>query len=309
MDILIVASDADIPVLEYTIEDLTANMKPSGIKIVTNTGMVDAGIRSLLDEKAEGIIEWIDEDDLYPGLTFAAVKDELTRIMGKEPRRNRTGWYFQQFLKMAYAFRVDEDAYFQMDADVLVLKPLPLTDGDRPCFFVRKEHNRTYFETMRRLLGIDKQIDMSFISETMLFDTGIMKEMIGKIEDAKGSEGEGFWRKILNAIDPLKIDGSGFSEYETYGTYTVSNYPGLYSIKHIPALRNGKRLLGIAPSAQVKEWAAKSYYYTGMEKWDREFPFWKKINNSPITRTIVPARFEAFVDRNLCRISRKWRNE
>ncbi len=307
MDILIVASDADIPVLDHTVEDLIKNMKPSGIKIVTSVNRLDEGIKGSLGSKAGGIIEWIDEDKLYSGLTFEAVKNELAGIMGSEPARNRTGWYFQQFLKMAYAFYIDEDEYFQMDADVLLLKPLPLFDGDKPSFFMRKEYNRTYFETMHKLLGIDKQTEKSFISETMLFKTGIMREMIGKIDSDQHLEGDGFWRRILHSIDPLKINGSGFSEYETYGSYVLACHPGLYDIKSIPSLRSGKRLMGNDPSGEVKKWAAKSFYYAGIEKWDRESVLWTGINKSPIFRTICPMRAEAFTDRNLSRIFSKWR--
>ena len=302
MDILIVASGADLPVLESTLEDLIKYMDPSRIRVITNTRALGDDLAGSLDEISSGKTDWIDEDSLYPGLTFDSVKAELTRILGFEPERNRTGWYFQQFLKMAYAHAEREEYYFQLDADVLLLKPLPLYDDGKPCFFVRREYNRIYFETMDKLLGIKKQIPLSFISETMLFKTEIMRDIIRAIEDNKDIPGESFWVKILNAIPADKVNGPGFSEYETYGTYTMTHHPDAYRIKEIPSLRSGKRILGSDPSEEAKRWASKSFVYAGIEKWDRESPVWKKLSGNPLFRSLCPASAAAFLDRNILRI-------
>ncbi len=305
MDILIVASDADLPVLSSTLEDLIRHMSPSGIKIVTNVRAIDSDLVKALNGISSGIIKWIDEDGMYPGLTFASVKEELASILGFEPARNRTGWYFQQFLKIAYAFNEDEDEYFQLDADVLLLRPLPLYDGDIPCFFVRKEYNKTYFETMDKLLHIEKQIPLSFISETMLFKTEIMREIIKTIGENEDVYGDSFWKKILHAIPHDMVNGPGFSEYETYGTYTMTRYPGTYKIKEIPSLRSGKRILGSNPSPVVKKWASKGYVYAGIEKWDKESPAWTRLAGSSLFRCICPVSLAAFLDRNISRFIKR----
>ncbi len=304
MNVVIVASKADVPIMRHTVGDLIRIMKTDRICVITSVSEIDDSVKTDLDRISNKSIDWLEEDTIYPGLSFDSVKDEITQVLGYEPVKSRIGWYFQQFLKMAYSYYMEEDEYFQIDADVLVLKELPVIGKDgKPVFITRTEYNKPYFDTIKVLFGLEKQTEKSFISETMYFKTSIMREIIEKISSNDAIDGDCFWKKIIHAIEPKAIEGSGFSEYETYGTYVSAFYPGLYDAITVPSLRDGKRLLGVDAGSEVKEWASGSYYYAGLEKWDRESPALIKLNNSPVFRSICSAKTEAFTVRNIRRVT------
>ena len=58
-----------------------------------------------------------------------------------------------------------------------------------------------------------------------------------------------FWQNILNAIDLKDLSGSGFSEFETYGTYLLNHYINLFVERPLITLRSGystyKRILNM----------------------------------------------------------------
>ena len=49
------------------------------------------------------------------------------------------------------------------------------------------------------------------------------------------------------SIDVHDMNHSGFSEYETYGTYVTHYHPGKYRYRKINAIRDGKAVFGEIP--------------------------------------------------------------
>lgn len=89
----------------------------------------------------------------------------------------RSNWYFQQFLKMAYAFICEDDYYIIWDADTVPVRTIELFQEDKPLFsFVMTTeriisiHWKTFHE------HIKKQSPKSFIVEHMVIKTSFYEK-------------------------------------------------------------------------------------------------------------------------------------
>ena len=79
-------------------------------------------------------IKCIDEDNLLDGLTFDNVKRciENHQLIGQ-----RVGWWFQQFLKMAFAYSPYAKEYYVVwDADTIPLNPIDFIDSKSGSFLL-----------------------------------------------------------------------------------------------------------------------------------------------------------------------------
>jgi len=166
----------------------------------------------------------------------------------------REGWYFQQFLKMGFALsECAKDYYLIWDADTFPTTPLQFFDDYGSMLLTQKEeYHRPYFETMKRLIGLGKTVDFSFIAEHMLVKTIYMRELIHTIEKNE-IKGEYWFEKVINAIEPSSI--LGFSEFETYGTWVNCNHRDSISYRRLRTMRDAGCLYGRA----IKEKELKKY--------------------------------------------------
>ena len=173
-------------------------------------------------------VGFINENDVISG---ADVKDAMNRRLLADHFRldGWPGWYYQQFIKMAYAYVCESDYYLAWDADTIPVRIIDLFDREgRSYLDTKSEYNARYFNTIRRLLGMEKAIEKSFVAEHILYKKDHVLEMMAEIEKLD-LPGEKFYEKIFYAIDINDIK-SGFSEYETYGTWAVNRHPDDYVI-------------------------------------------------------------------------------
>lgn len=239
-------------------------------KYVTGRDIILVG-KKLLEEECQRSFpdcRFIDEDNLYTDLNYHTVKSLVSRK--NKYATWRTGWYFQQFLKMAYAMECKESYYLVWDTDTVPLRPISMinSSNEKPYFDVKTEYNRPYFTTLKKLFfpPIEKKVPYSYISEHMLINTDIMKHLVKDIESNHKLNGELFFEKILNAILEIDILHSGFSEFETYGNYVNIKYKDFYDIRQLKSLRNGKYYLGNDLYDDLLEWAAASYDLISIEE-------------------------------------------
>jgi hypothetical protein len=198
----------------------------------------------------KGHVKWVDENELVPfDDVHRCMAAHLAPVIGNEPLpRGVTGWYYQQFLKMQYAFVCEDEYYMVWDGDTVPCKKVNMFSEEtgQPYLDLKHEYHLEYFDTMAKLLpGFRKVIERSFISEHMLFKCDIMKRLIADIEKNENIPGEKFWEKIINAIAPEVIYNSAFSEFETYGTYVALKYPDVYKLREWHSFRLGGSFYGI----------------------------------------------------------------
>lgn len=203
-------------------------------------------VREILDESKElrDKVEAIDENQVIPfNDVHVCMKKRLENILaGRELPRGITGWYYQQFLKMQYAFLCQDEYYMVWDGDTIPCREVNMfhKETGKPYLDMKHEFHKEYFDTMGIILpGFSKVIERSFVSEHMLIRADIMRELITDIEKNESIPGEKFWEKIINAIPPEKIQDSSFSEFETYGTYVALKKQSIYMLREWHSFRQG----------------------------------------------------------------------
>lgn len=232
-----------------------------------------AGIENELRQAELGeSVSFFDENKL---ISFDKVRDcmseHLRPLLGDEPvPRGAIGWYYQQFLKMEFS-RVCEDRYYMSwDGDTIPCAPFSMFQEGTgaPYLDLKQEYHALYFETLEKILpGMRKVIGKSFISEHMLFDKDIMQELIHKIESNDSIPGKYYWEKIIHAISPEQISNSGFSEFETYGTYVAYTRPSIYKLREWHSFRLAGEFFDPDTICDRDfEWLAKDFYAISFEK-------------------------------------------
>lgn len=203
---------------------------------VANFKKIERGISLWKD-----ICTLVDEDKLLFGLSLNEIDVLLKKY--SPARKQRAGWYFQQFLKLAFAQSAySKDYYLSWDADTLPLAPIKYFEGEHLLFNPKNEYNANYFQTIEHLFGYGRQVEYSFIAENMIFSQKIVCEMLSEIENTN-LEGNTWMEKILYACD-FNNPMPAFSEFETYGTYCYVNYPKLYKPRYLNTFREAGYISG-----------------------------------------------------------------
>lgn len=190
----------------------------------------------------------------------------LKEMMSLRSATSRMGWYLQQFIKIGYALQCQDAFYLVWDADTIPCRPYSWCDDEgRPYFDVKEEFHEPYFDTIGRLfLGMKKITSQSFISEHMLVSTELMREMV---EELGGKDA--YVQRIINAIDDEVLGGSGFSEFETFGTWCMTKYPKHYRLRKWKSIRTGAMwFVDNNLPIQVINWIGKEYDAVSFESWN-----------------------------------------
>ncbi len=228
-------------------------------------------------------VKFINENDI---LSFGDIKQAyLTRLSeieskhGKQERISRTGWYYQQFLKMEFCKICTDDYYLCWDADTIPLRNICMfgTNGI-PYLDIKQEHMHSYFDTINNLFGFGKVIGQSFISEHMLFSRKLMSEMIEDIMSSSVA-GNSFYEKIFNALDhPFQ----GFSEFETYGSWIAKKHPSEYRLREWKSIRNTNFIINRNDLTNDDlEWLATGFDAASFERYQETEPDLTKLFRDP----------------------------
>lgn len=212
-------------------------------------------------------VSYIDEDSILP---FESVNDVMKKALQCEDvPRGITGWYYQQFLKMRYSLQCQDTYYMVWDGDTIPCKRVEaFGEGNIPYFDLKREYHEEYFITLAELFpGMQKCMEKSFISEHMLMNCDLMKEMICEIEENKALRGEAFYEKIIYAIETDKLTSNSFSEFETYGTWVFTHYPKAYALRTWHSFRYGGQFFDPNTiSDSDYEWLGRDFDAISFEK-------------------------------------------
>ncbi len=268
-DTLIVTTDRDFLRVRSQYPRLAKNMPGRNIYLVGP----QAAKKALDETELPDRVGYIDENSILPFDEVHAVMSEhmKERLGTQEMPRGVTGWYYQQFLKLGYAFVCKDDYYMTWDGDTIPCAHFEMfsPDEQKPYMDMKRELHEEYFITLERLLpGVKKVMEKSFISEHMLFKKELVKELISRIEENKDIPGDSFWEKVIRCIEPERITKSAFSEFETYGSYVALNHPEEYRIRSWHSFRTGGDFFDIETiSDRDYDWLAKDFQAISFEKW------------------------------------------
>lgn len=205
IDVLIPAIEKDLATLPHVIDSLRRYVRhPIGhIYIVSPNS---SKIRKLCARKS---CIFVDETSVLP----FTKKD----IRYSSSRWNRSGWLYQQLLKMNGDHICRNNFFLVIDADTVLIRPHRFISGGKRVFYCRSWSQPEYFRTYRKLLGTSAPSPKSFVTHYMLFEKTKLAALKRKIEARHGMS----WHAaIIRSIDRKKQ--FGFSEYETYANYVYS---------------------------------------------------------------------------------------
>lgn len=249
---------------------LAANLPARHIFFVGNEEVARLVESAELGEK----VGFLDENAILPfDAVHMVMKEALKEVLhGQELPRGITGWYYQQFLKMQYARMCDDAYYLVWDGDTIPCAAFSMfKEGtDTPYLDMKSEYYRQYFDTMEKLIpDLHKCFEKSFISEHMLMNSKIMRELLAEIEANLGVAGESFWEKIIHAIDAKGLQGNSFSEFEIYGTYVAMRHPEQYRLRDWHSFRYGGVFYSLDTISDADyAWLAKDFFAISFEKGD-----------------------------------------
>jgi hypothetical protein len=262
-ELILLTIERDLPVLSVGMPYIRRFLAPAKVTFLASDACLHAISEMGIREPRDVLL---DEDQAVPGLTLDTVRS-LLAARGADPRR--AGWYFKQFLNLAYAARPGVFPYYlTWDADTIPVRPICFFDGQgRTLLAPKSEYHRPYFDTIHKLLGLDRMAPYSFISEHMIFERRIVLSLLEELAGMAAFGAAEMARRIINAVSPADLSASGFAEYETYGTFASARSPDSIASRHLPSTRHGTDYFGRSPSADQLFAVSLWYSWASFESW------------------------------------------
>jgi hypothetical protein len=209
IDVLIPAIEKDLATLPYVVDAVRTHVKhPIGRILI-----VAPKKPRLLDFCRRKNCVFVDENTVLP----ITKKDIHYRSRTWE----RSGWLFQQFLKLNGDKLCTADYFLVIDADTVLITPHRFRENGKTVFFSRSWSQPEYFVTYKKLMGRKASAPSSLVTHYMLFERSKLTRMKKAIESRHQMP---WYSAILRSINRTKQ--FGFSEFETYGNYVHSTDPG-----------------------------------------------------------------------------------
>lgn len=146
--------------------------------------------------------------------------------------RDRSGWLFQQLIKLSGRVGTCRH-YLCIDADHVLIRPhVFLTEGGQTVFYMSYEQHQPYYDNIRRLLPSMELATLSYVDHKMLFD----KEQLERLhQQLSQPSGHSWTETILESYD--RQQEAGFSEFELYGNFVQDKVLRPWLQKRLPYKR------------------------------------------------------------------------
>ncbi|MFD0677906.1 MULTISPECIES: DUF6492 family protein [unclassified Paenibacillus] len=215
IDILIPAIEKDLGTLPYVIDAVRKNVKhPIGDFMI-----VAPRKKRIIDLCIKKGCKFIDENTVLP-IT-------KSNIHYRSKRWDRSGWLFQQLLKLGGDSLCKSNYYLVIDADTVLIRPHVFKSGKKTVFYCRNWSQPEYFATYKKLLKRKAPSPTSFVTHYMLFEKAKVAKLKRDIESKHPNRS--WYSAIIHSINKSKQ--FGFSEFETYANYVYSKNPGALLLK------------------------------------------------------------------------------
>lgn len=171
-------------------------------------------------------LQFVDEREVF-GFGPKELNLQIQNADGSQS--NRSGWLFQQLIKLSGRVGTCQH-YLCIDADHVLIRPhVFLTQDNKTVFYMSYEEHQPYYDNIHRLLP-DLVLDkLSYVDHKMLFD----KQQVERLHQAL-TQGTGLlWTDVvLKSYDRSSF--AGFSEFELYGNFVVDKVQRPWLQKRLP---------------------------------------------------------------------------
>lgn len=213
-------------------------------------------------------------------------KDKLLAYLPAS-KKDQFGWYLQQFIKLlAVRDCGSNEIALIWDADTAPIAKLEFINSDGQVRYYKSiEHHQPYFDTISKLLSLNKKVDFSFIAQCFPLKVEWLNELCNEIE---ANYKMPWIDAILGQID--FNEGNGFSEYETLGTFISHRHPDQVIYIDRPWWRLGNTLLNHVAFLSKKraQELSTAYDFISFEKWERAKPYFLKVTIPYFFKISIP---------------------
>jgi hypothetical protein len=206
--VVIMATPGDLQTLGLCIESIREYLRHPLSDVV----VVSPDVREIKDVAGEHGCSWVHEDSVLP----IAKSDIDYSVDGVD----RSGWLFQQLLKLAFDARVKDSHYLVVDADTVLVRQQVFCVGGREVKLLGDFFHKPYFDVYERLLGEAAHGCHSYVAHQMLFSCDKLRALKSALETRHNCS---WYEAIIACTD--RSNASGFSEYETYGQFCQRHFP------------------------------------------------------------------------------------
>lgn len=153
-------------------------------------------------------------------------------------------WIRQQVLKLSVD-KIKTGTVLVVDADLFFLKPTLFIENNGFNIHTSTDrHYQPYFDGVKFLIGLSKQITQSFVTDFAIIDTKILQELIQHIEHRHKQPWLGVLSEFLDHYHlPKNYTTLPLSEYELYGTYLFVHHSG--RINHLVSPANHSEKISV----------------------------------------------------------------
>lgn len=269
-DAVIPVAPGRLDVARDSVASLRRHLPIRRIFVMGSAGVVDAVKAWRMPELVA-----VDEDDVVPRMRLDTVR-RMHVAAGRDPKRS--GYYFQQFLKLGMALREDVlEHYLVWDSDTVLLRPMEFftRDGKILITVFPIEMKRAHRDIARTLLDQEVPADTSFIREQMMFRKPWVREMLDRIEAVGRTVdgGERTWaERIMDEILKRPEQNFGFSEFETYASFIRHQHGAGIQFRKVASERDGAARFGLHPNRFDLAFLARDFDYASFETWSHRDP-------------------------------------
>lgn len=147
--------------------------------------------------------------------------------------KKRSGWYFQQLIKLYASFYIQEllPNYLVIDSDTNFLKPTKFFNDSIPLYNFGTENHKPYFTHMQKIHpSLYKKSNVSGICHHMMFQKNIIQQLFYLVESYHNKK---FYEIFLENVLNNEWSGSGASEYELYFNYLHLYHTNKFKIREL----------------------------------------------------------------------------
>jgi hypothetical protein len=140
---------------------------------------------------------------------------------------NRSGWIFQQLIKLNADSISKEEFLFVIDADTVLTTNQIFHVGGKCIFLCSDEYHEPYYITFEKIFGYKVKSKISFVAHQILFNRFRLLEMKNEIELKHNKR----WDCVISSLLDHN-ENSSFSEYEIYANWMFIHYPDEITIEY-----------------------------------------------------------------------------
>jgi len=217
-------------------------------------------------------------------------KDRLLKLLPQD-KKSQFGWYLQQFIKLlAIKDNADDAIVLIWDADTAPINQLQFINPEGKLIYYKStENHEPYFQTIRKLSGLNKIVSFSFIAQCFPVKVSWLNELCSELE----AKFKMPWTDaLLSQID--FATPNSFSEYETLGTFISHHHADQVIYSDRPWWRLGNTLLNHVAFLSPKKATelSKQYDFISFEKWERAKPYFIKVSIPYFFKIYLPSLFK-----------------